>query len=128
MSPEFDRPAGLAADSVSHGGAQRGAHALFVVGYELDVRLIRGRPLAAPLVAVGSLLVPMGMGSGAALIFRSRFAALGQSHMSHSFVLYLGVALAVTALPVLVAIVRERGMAGTTAAVTATTARACPGR
>jgi Kef-type K+ transport system membrane component KefB len=95
---------------------------MFVVGYELDWRSLRRVRRAVPLIAVGALLVPAVLGSGAALLFRARFAALGQSHQSHSFVLFMGVALAITALPVLAAIVRERGIAGTTAAVTATTA------
>jgi Kef-type K+ transport system membrane component KefB len=64
----------------------------------------------------------MGLGSGAAVGLRSIFAAVGQPHSSQSFVLFIGVAMSVTALPVLAAIVRERGIAGTTAGVTATTA------
>jgi K+:H+ antiporter len=73
-------------------------------------------------VAASALLVPLGLGLGTALIFRPGFAALGQPRMSQSFVLFLGVALSVTALPVLAAIIRERGIAGTTAGVTATAA------
>jgi Kef-type K+ transport system membrane component KefB len=95
---------------------------MFVVGYELDRQALHGRRRAALLVAGGALLVPMGLGSGAALIFRSRFAALGQAHMGHSFILFMGVAMSITALPVLAAIARERGIAGSTAGVTATTA------
>lgn len=95
---------------------------MFCVGYEIDRRLLPGRRKAVPLVAAGALLVPMGLGAGAVLIFRSWFAALGQTHMSHSFVLFMGVAMAITALPVLAAILRERGIAGSTAGVTATTA------
>jgi Kef-type K+ transport system membrane component KefB len=54
--------------------------------------------------------------------FRSEFAALGEAHGGRPFVLFMGVVLSVTALPVLAAIVRERGIAGTLAGVTATTA------
>ena len=95
---------------------------MFVVGYELNRRsILRGyRPVL--LVAAGALLVPMGLGFGTALAFRSSFAAIGQSNFSHSFLLFMGVATSITALPVLAAIVRERGLAGTTAGVTATTA------
>jgi Kef-type K+ transport system membrane component KefB len=88
---------------------------MFVVGYELDRRSLSGRRRAAVLVAASALLVPMSLGSGAVLIFKSEFAALGQSHISHSFVLFMGVAMSITALPVLAAIARERGIAGTTA-------------
>jgi Kef-type K+ transport system membrane component KefB len=95
---------------------------MFCVGYELDRRSLRGRRLAAPMIAAAALLVPMALGSGSALIFRSSFAALGQPHITHSFVLFMGVAMSITALPVLAAITRERGIAGTRAGVAATTA------
>lgn len=95
---------------------------MFVVGYELDWRSLHGRRRAVPFVAAAALLVPMALGTGAVLIFRSGFIAMGQPHISQSFVLFMGVALSITALPVLAAIVRERGIAGSTAAVTATSA------
>ncbi len=95
---------------------------MFVVGYELDRGSLRTGRRAAPLVAVSALLVPLALGSGLTLAFRPGFAALGEPHPSPSLVLFMGVALSVTALPVLAAIARERGIAGTTAGVTATTA------
>jgi Kef-type K+ transport system membrane component KefB len=95
---------------------------MFVVGYELDRRSLRGRRLAVPLIAVSALLVPMGLGIGAPVIFRSWFAAIGEPHISHSLVLFMGVATSITALPVLAAIARERGIAGTIAGVTAASA------
>jgi Kef-type K+ transport system membrane component KefB len=95
---------------------------MFAVGYELDRRALPGRRRVVPLIAASALLVPMVMGSGAALIFRSSLAGLGEQHISHSFVLFMGVAMSITALPVLSAITRERGIAGTTVGVTATSA------
>jgi Kef-type K+ transport system membrane component KefB len=95
---------------------------MFVVGYELDWRALRGRRRAAPLVAAGALLLPMLLGAGSVLADRSGFAALGEAHPSRSLVLFMAVALSITALPVLAAIVRERGMAGSTAGTTATIA------
>jgi Kef-type K+ transport system membrane component KefB len=95
---------------------------MFVVGYELDWRLLKERRRAVPLVAAGALLVPMGLGSGVALWLRTRFATLGQLHMGHAFVLFMGVAVSITALPVLAAIIRERGIAGSAVGATATAA------
>jgi Kef-type K+ transport system membrane component KefB len=95
---------------------------MFVVGYELDRGSLRSGRKAVPLIAASALVVPMAMGSGLTLFFRSGFTALGQPHISRSLVLFMGVALSVTALPVLAAIVRERGIAGTVAGVTATAA------
>jgi Kef-type K+ transport system membrane component KefB len=95
---------------------------MFVVGYELDRRSLRTGRRAAPLIAASALLVPMALGSGLSLVFRPGFAALGQPHVSRSLVLFMGVALSITALPVMGAIVRERGIAASVAGVTALTA------
>lgn len=94
---------------------------MFVVGYEIDFKSLRGCGGAAPLVASSALLVPMGLGAGAVLLFPSGFTAAGERHVgSHTFVLFMAVATSVTALPVLAAIVRERGLAGSTPGVVAT--------
>jgi K+:H+ antiporter len=95
---------------------------MFVVGYELDLRPLRQHRRAVPLVAAATLIVPLCLGSGAALLLRPAFAALGPVATGRSFVLFTGVAVAITALPVLAAIVRERGIAGSTVGVTATAA------
>lgn len=95
---------------------------MFGVGYELDWGALGGARRAVALVAASAMIVPMALGSGIALIFRSGFTEMGQPRASHSFVLFMGVALSVTALPVMAAITRERGIAGTTAGITATTA------
>ena len=95
---------------------------MFVVGYEMDWRSCRRLYRPALMVAVAAMLIPLGLGSGAALVFRSSFAALGRTGPSHSFILFMGVAVSITALPVLAALIRERGLAGTTAGLTATSA------
>lgn len=95
---------------------------MFTVAYELEWETARGRYRPVLLIAALALLVPLGLGSGAAIILRSRFAALGQSHFSHSFALFMGVAISITALPVLAAILREHGIARTPAGVTAVAA------
>ncbi len=95
---------------------------MFAVGYELDRRALRRRHRAVWLVAGCALVVPMSLGAGAALILKPEFAALGEHHMSRSLVLFMGVALSITALPVLAAIARERGIAGTVPGVVAASA------
>jgi Kef-type K+ transport system membrane component KefB len=96
---------------------------MFVVGYELDLRTLRGRGRAVPAVAGSALLVPMGLGAAAVLLWPAGFTALGEHHVtSRSFVLFMAVATAITALPVLAAIVRERGLAGSQVGSVATTA------
>jgi Kef-type K+ transport system membrane component KefB len=95
---------------------------MFVVGYELDRRSLRGRHRAVPFVAVCALLIPLSLGSGAVLALGRMFAAVGQPHFSQPFVLFMGVAMSITALPVLAAIVRERSLSGTVAGSTAMSA------
>lgn len=92
---------------------------MFAVGYEIELKSLRGRGRAVPLVAASALLVPMSLGMACVLLLRPDFAALGERSVGHSFVLFMGVATSITALPVLAAIVRERGLAGTTAGVVA---------
>ncbi len=95
---------------------------MFGVGYEIEFGAMRGHGRAVPLVAASALGVPLALGMGCVLIFRSDFTALGQAHQGRSFLLFMGVACSITALPVLAAIVRERGLAGTGAAAIATSA------
>jgi Kef-type K+ transport system membrane component KefB len=91
----------------------------FTVGYELDLGSIRGRGRAVPLVAASALAAPMGLAIVFVLLYRSGFAAIGEPHGGRSFVLFMGVAMSITAMPVLASIVRERGLAGTTAGAVA---------
>jgi Kef-type K+ transport system membrane component KefB len=91
---------------------------VFAVGYEIEFRSLHGHGRTVPLVAVGGLVVPMSLGVTCALLLRPDFSAIGNND-NRSFVLFLGVAVSITALPVLAAIVRERGLAGTTVGVIA---------
>lgn len=95
---------------------------IFGVGYELNRKSLPHGYRAAVLVAAAALAVPMLLGSGSVLVFRSAYASLGQSRSGHSQILFMGVATSITALPVLAAIMRERGISGTAAGATATTA------
>lgn len=94
---------------------------MFAVAYELDLRVIsrRGHPVVP--IALSALIVPIALGSGAALLLPQVFATTGHSS-GRSFILFVGVATAVSALPVLAAIAREHGIAGTLAGVVATSA------
>jgi Kef-type K+ transport system membrane component KefB len=97
---------------------------MFSVGYEIDFGSLRGRGRAVPLIAVSALLVPMSLGIACVLAFRSRLAAIGEAPAGHSFVLFMGVALSITALPVLAALIQERNLAGTPIGTISTAAAA----
>ncbi|MBC7272721.1 MAG: cation:proton antiporter [Streptomyces sp.] len=96
---------------------------LFGVGYELDLRLLGDRARTAVTVALAAFLVPMAVGGGCALLFRDWLHGLGMPRdLSPSMVVFAGVALSITAVPVLTAIVRENGLAPTVPGVVAVSA------
>lgn len=96
---------------------------LFAVGYELDLKLLGDRARTAVGVAAASFVVPMAVGSGGALLFWDQLHGLGMPRdPSPSTVLFAGIALSVTAVPVLTAIVRENGLARTVPGVVAVSA------
>ncbi|MCX4528799.1 MULTISPECIES: cation:proton antiporter [unclassified Streptomyces] len=96
---------------------------LFAVGYELDLRVLQGRARSVVAVSLAGFLLPMAAGCGAAVLFHDQLAELGApERMTGSSVLFLGVALSITAVPVLTAIVREKGLAGTVPGIVAVSA------
>ena len=81
---------------------------MFLIGLELDVRLIRGRGQAAAAVSHASIVVPFV--SGVALAF-AIFATLGSEEGKFvPFALFLGASMSITAFPVLARILTERGL------------------
>ena len=79
---------------------------MFVVGYELDLRLIRGRERVAASVSVCSIILPLALGAGLGVWLASRHHV----HNVLPFALFVGTAMAVTAFPVLARILTDRGM------------------
>ena len=79
---------------------------MFVVGYEVDLRLIRGRERVAVGVSVGSVIVPLGLGTALGVWLAHR------NHLQHvsTFALFIGTAMAATAFPVLARILTDRGL------------------
>ncbi|MEU9287147.1 cation:proton antiporter [Streptomyces sp. NPDC048275] len=93
---------------------------LYFVGYELDLGLLRGRSRSTLSVAMAGFLVPMVLGAGAAMLFHGTLHELGlPEDMSARSVVFLAVSLSITAVPVLIVVVRENGLAGTVPGVVA---------
>ncbi|OLF15464.1 cation:proton antiporter domain-containing protein [Actinophytocola xanthii] len=82
---------------------------MFLVGLELDAGALRRRGRVAAGVAGGAFLVPFALGSGVAFVLA---AGRPTAHLG-GFVLFMGVAMAVTALPVLARIVEDRNLGRT---------------
>ena len=79
---------------------------MFIVGYELDRALVLSSGRATVTVAIGSIIAPLALGVALG------FWLAGQQGIAHRlpFALFIGVATAITAFPVLARILAERGM------------------
>lgn len=95
---------------------------LFAVGLDLDLDHIRNRAQAALFVSHVSIIVPYFLGVALALLLYAEFAPAGVSFLA--FALFMGIAMSITAFPVLVRILRERGLSGTLLGTTAITCAA----
>ncbi len=82
---------------------------MFVVGLELDHKLLRNSRATAIGMSVGSIALAFGLGSLLALYLWHDHKA--SSHLA--FVLFVGAAMSITAFPVLARILTDRGMART---------------
>ncbi|HET9213056.1 MAG TPA: cation:proton antiporter [Thermoanaerobaculia bacterium] len=81
---------------------------MFVVGIELDVEHLRQKADAAVLVSHASIAVPFFLGTASALLLYRRLAPAGIPFSA--FALFLGVAMSITAFPVLARILDDRRM------------------
>ena len=95
---------------------------MFVVGMELEVSHLRRNTDKVVLVSHTSIMFPFLLGSVAALYLYSEYAAPGASWPA--FALFMGIAMSITAFPVLVRILEARGIAKTSLGTTAITCAA----
>jgi Kef-type K+ transport system membrane component KefB/nucleotide-binding universal stress UspA family protein len=79
---------------------------MFLIGLELDPKLLKGRGRASVVISHTSIIVPFALGAAAALWFYPRLS--DASVPFSSFVLFMGVAMSITAFPVLARILTER--------------------
>src|SRR5262245_1049796 len=79
---------------------------MFLIGLELDPKLLRGRTRASIAISWASIVLPFALGAFAAWQLHDAFSPPGVSFVA--FVLFLGTAMSVTAFPVLARILSER--------------------
>jgi Kef-type K+ transport system membrane component KefB len=79
---------------------------MFLVGLELDPELLRGHSRIATTVALSAMVLPFGLGVLLALYLAGNHPT--GNHLV--FVLFMGVAMAVTAFPVLARILTDKGL------------------
>ena len=93
---------------------------MFIVGLELDVLLIRGRERLAGTISAASVMLPFALGAGLALVlYPSHDETAAGPVAPLALALFLGVAMSITAFPVLARILTDRGMHRTSTGVLA---------
>ncbi len=90
---------------------------LFLIGMELDYEQLYRQRMTALIASGMSILLPFAMAALLAHSLRIRFAPHGIG--SIPFVLFLGIAMSITAFPVLARILEERNLQGTALGTTA---------
>ncbi len=81
---------------------------MFVVGMELDLKTLKNKAHDAVVISHASIIIPFALGLGLAYYIYNSFAPKGVEFLS--FGLFMGIAMSITAFPVLARIVQERRM------------------
>ncbi|MBL0014371.1 MAG: cation:proton antiporter [Flavobacterium sp.] len=81
---------------------------MFVIGMELDLKVLKNKANEALVISHASIIIPFSLGVGLAYFIYHRFAPIGVEFLSFS--LFMGIAMSITAFPVLARIVQERGI------------------
>jgi len=84
---------------------------MFIVGMELDLKVLKNRAREALVISQFSIIFPFGLGMILAFFLFQSFAPVGTQFLPYA--LFIGIAMSITAFPVLARIVRERGMHNT---------------
>jgi Kef-type K+ transport system membrane component KefB len=91
---------------------------MFAVGMELDVSQLRHKAQTAIVVSHSSIVIPYFLGVTLALFLYRQLAQPGASFIA--FALFMGISMSITAFPVLVRILQDRGIFKTPLGSTAT--------
>lgn len=81
---------------------------MFVIGMELDIKVLKNKASEAIVISHASIVIPFAMGIGLSYFVYNQFAPEGVEFLSFS--LFMGIAMSITAFPVLARIVQERGI------------------
>ena len=81
---------------------------MFMVGMELDLKMLKNKARDAVVISQTSIIIPFTLGVGLAYFIYQSFAP--QNVQFISYALFIGIAMSITAFPVLARIVHERGI------------------
>ncbi len=84
---------------------------MFVIGMELDIKVLRNKANDAVVISHASIVIPYTLGMALAYYLYSEFAPASIPFLS--FGLFMGIAMSITAFPVLARIIQERGLTRT---------------
>ncbi|MBC5838450.1 cation:proton antiporter domain-containing protein [Flavobacterium muglaense] len=79
---------------------------MFVIGMELDIKVLKNKASEAVVISHASIVIPFALGIGLSYYVYNNFAPHGVEFLSFS--LFMGIAMSITAFPVLARIVQER--------------------
>tara|TARA_R110000868_G_scaffold70544_1_gene207218 strand:- start:6346 stop:8622 length:2277 start_codon:yes stop_codon:yes gene_type:complete len=79
---------------------------MFVIGMELDIKVLKNKASEAVVISHASIVIPFALGIGLSYFVYNKFAPQGVEFLSFS--LFMGIAMSITAFPVLARIVQER--------------------
>lgn len=81
---------------------------MFIVGMELDFNVLKTKAKEAVVISHASIIIPFTLGIGLTYFIYESFAPSGVQFLP--FALFIGIAMSITAFPVLARIVQERGI------------------
>jgi Kef-type K+ transport system membrane component KefB len=84
---------------------------MFVIGMELDLKILRHQAHDAVVISHASIVIPYFLGMGLAYYLYQDFAPDNISFIS--FALFMGIAMSITAFPVLARVIQERDLTKT---------------
>ena len=84
---------------------------MFLIGIDLDIENLKNKAQSAIVISHASIVFPYFLGVSLAYILYQEFAPAGVSFLS--FALFMGIAMSITAFPVLARILKERGLTQT---------------
>ncbi|MFZ6009733.1 MAG: cation:proton antiporter, partial [Bacteroidota bacterium] len=95
---------------------------MFVIGMELDLKVLRHKANDAVVISHASIIIPYFLGVGLAYYLYSDFAPDNINFLS--FALFMGIAMSITAFPVLARVIQERDLTRTKLGIIAITCAA----
>ena len=95
---------------------------MYVIGMELDLKVLRNQAHDAVVISHASIIIPYFLGMGLAYYMYQEFAPANISFLS--FALFMGIAMSITAFPVLARIIQERDLTKTKLGIIAITCAA----